>query len=233
MFKTDNFVLILTVSAVILHGHNTHSLPYSAQDTNKLAEELHELQSRFEQLQGRVNVAERELTELKELNSVQADMSSATATPEVVPVNTPSSTTPNSVIDISVDSELGFSAKLSHELHDLPTFSVIKYDYVIFNAGNGYDPSTGIFTVPLEGMYMFTYFVEALGTQAAEIQLIVDGMIRFPAISEPESPGNDDTGGNMVIEHLVKGQQVWIETYESENQNIFPGFTTFSGALIP
>lgn len=66
-------------------------------------------------------------------------------------------------VDISLDSEVGFSAKLSHELHDLSTFSVIKYDYVIFNAGNGYDPNTGIFTVPVEGMYMFTYFVEALG----------------------------------------------------------------------
>lgn len=70
------------------------------------------------------------------------------------------------------------------------------------------------------------------GTKAAEIQLLVDGMIRFPAISDPAAQGNDDTGANMVIEHLVKGQQVWIETYESENQNIYPGFTTFHGALI-
>lgn len=189
--------------------------------------EISNLKAQLSDMQRQLDYILAELSRRQVINDVNDDFT--VTTPSVagsIPTTTDS-------VAISVGgTEVGFSAKLSQELRDLPTFSVIKYDYVIFNAGNGYDKSTGIFTVPVEGMYMFSFFVESLGTKAAEIQLLVDGMIRFPAISDPAAQGNDDTGANMVIEHLVKGQQVWTETYESENQNIYPGFTTFHGALI-
>nr|KAG5689367.1 hypothetical protein BaRGS_019741 [Batillaria attramentaria] len=34
--------------------------------------------------------------------------------------------------------------------------STLKFDYVIINLGNGYNPLTGAFTAPVAGLYVFS-----------------------------------------------------------------------------
>ncbi|XP_060555263.1 uncharacterized protein LOC132716105 [Ruditapes philippinarum] len=51
---------------------------------------------------------------------------------------------------------IAFTAVLDHKI----TFSsrdILKFNSVLNNAGNGYDPESGLFTAPLSGTYMFSF----------------------------------------------------------------------------
>ena len=48
-------------------------------------------------------------------------------------------------------------ARNSKDLTNIPTKSVVVYDDVVTNLGNGYDASTGVFTAPLDGVYQLLW----------------------------------------------------------------------------
>lgn len=68
------------------------------------------------------------------------------------------------------DKFVAFSAGLTHmaTLHQSTNDSV-KYDRVFLNMGNGYDETTGFFTAPRTGTYVFMYY--ALAQQNKQLQL--------------------------------------------------------------
>lgn len=127
---------------------------------------------------------------------------------------------------------VGFTATLLNNAIDLPTGSTVVFEYVFYNAGNGYDTTTGIFTCPRSGLYIFYINVEAVnGNEEAAVQLMKNGSGRVSAVSERYVDGHDSTGGNLLVEHIMEGDRVWVETYSVDNQDLFRLFTTFSGVL--
>ncbi|XP_052079204.1 uncharacterized protein LOC127717560 [Mytilus californianus] len=56
--------------------------------------------------------------------------------------------------------KVAFMAKNSVALKNIPSKSVVVYNTVITNLGNGYDSSTGIFTAPSNGVYIFSWSAE-------------------------------------------------------------------------
>ncbi|XP_005112559.2 complement C1q-like protein 4 [Aplysia californica] len=56
----------------------------------------------------------------------------------------------------SVQLRIAFSAGLTTMLN-VSTHVNVTYDRVFLNTGNGYDSSSGIFTAPYDGVYMFIY----------------------------------------------------------------------------
>jgi hypothetical protein len=75
--------------------------------------------------------------------------------------------------------------------------------------------------------------VEAVyGRQEAEITLKINGSSRLSAIAESMDDSHDATGSNLLVVHIVEGDRVWVETYDDDNQDLFKGFTAFSGVLI-
>ncbi|XP_053386491.1 complement C1q and tumor necrosis factor-related protein 9A-like [Mercenaria mercenaria] len=128
---------------------------------------------------------------------------------------------------------IGFTAVLKEHAIDLPTGSTIVYDNVYYNAGNAYDTSTGVFTCPRSGLYLFYINVEPFDESLpAAIAILINGSYRVDAVAERYDVGHDSTGGNMMVEHLQEGDRVWVETYEHDNQDLYKGFTSFSGVLI-
>lgn len=49
---------------------------------------------------------------------------------------------------------MGFTLTLDVNLTVAPE-EIIKFDYIMYNEGQGYDPETGYFTAPVGGMYLF------------------------------------------------------------------------------
>lgn len=49
---------------------------------------------------------------------------------------------------------VGFTLTLDVNLTVAPE-EIIKFDYIMYNEGQGYDPETGYFTAPVGGMYLF------------------------------------------------------------------------------
>jgi hypothetical protein len=128
---------------------------------------------------------------------------------------------------------IGFTVKLTNNAIDLAVGSTVVYDEITYNAGNGYDKTTGIFTCPRSGMYIFFLNVEAVyGRQAAAISLQINGFSRLTAVAECMDDTHDATGSNLLVVHIVEGDRVWVMTYGNDNQDLYKGFTAFSGVLI-
>ena len=137
------------------------------------------------------------------------------------------------ILGSSDPTEVAFTAELTHVLTDVPVHSIIKFDHLIHWTGTTYDVSTGVFTCPTSGLYLFSVFIEAntAGTEA-QVHLIKEGGAYMSAVSEGSVDSEDDTGGNVCLISVNKGERVWVETYGNDKQSIWHTFTTFSGVLI-
>lgn len=70
-----------------------------------------------------------------------------------------------------------FHALLSKRLKNVPKDTIIKFENVEVNEGNGYNPTTGKFTAPVDGLYSFlwTYHIPR---SAVYLYGYVNGKIR-------------------------------------------------------
>lgn len=101
----------------------------------------------------------------------------------------------------------------------------IKFDKIITNIGNGFDPHTSHFTAPVNGTYHFAMSYLAANT-AGHIFWHVNGI----QVMEMFALTNGGTGSGTVILHLTKGDQVWLKLRKSETMQ--PTFNSFTGYLM-
>lgn len=82
---------------------------------------------------------------------------------------------------------------------------------VLINSGSGYDAKSGIFTTPATGTYAFFFFIHIPENERLSTFLMLNGK---PASKTYAGRIQDvNTGGNMVIRQLQKGDQVWVQTH--------------------
>uniref|UniRef100_A0A8C0EN99 Complement C1q like 4 n=1 Tax=Bubo bubo TaxID=30461 RepID=A0A8C0EN99_BUBBB len=105
-------------------------------------------------------------------------------------------------------------------------YEVLRFDDVVTNVGNYYEPSSGKFTCPLPGIYFFTYHVLIRVTRVSPAQ------VRASAIAQ-DADQNYDYASNSVILHLDAGDEVFIKLDGGKahggNNN---KYSTFSGFII-
>ncbi|NWH43126.1 C1QL4 protein, partial [Fregata magnificens] len=128
-------------------------------------------------------------------------------------------------------------------------YEVLRFDDVVTNVGNYYEPSSGKFTCPLPGIYFFTYHVLMRGGDGTSMWADLmktrpgDGMlggvpdgrapqVRASAIAQ-DADQNYDYASNSVILHLDAGDEVFIKLDGGKahggNNN---KYSTFSGFII-
>ncbi|XP_035243188.1 complement C1q-like protein 4 [Anguilla rostrata] len=111
---------------------------------------------------------------------------------------------------------------------------VLKFDDVVTNVGNYYEPTTGKFTCPLPGIYYFTYHVLMKGGDGTSMwaDLKKNGQVRASAIAQ-DADQNYDYASNSVILHLDVGDEVCVQL---DGGKVHGGntnkYSTFSGFLI-
>jgi hypothetical protein len=89
------------------------------------------------------------------------------------------------------------------------TSNTITFDHVITNIGGGYDNTTGIFTVPTAGLYVFSWSIEAYG-QLTESILLVNGIQERVSYAHERSSYYDTTTSFAVFNLTVR-DQVWVK----------------------
>ncbi|XP_062302865.1 complement C1q-like protein 2 [Osmerus eperlanus] len=113
-------------------------------------------------------------------------------------------------------------------------YEVLKFDDVVTNLGNQYDPSTGKFTCLVSGIYFFTYHVLMRGGDGTSMwaDLCKNGQVRASAIAQ-DADQNYDYASNSVVLHLESGDEIYIKLDGGKahggNNN---KYSTFSGFML-
>jgi len=126
---------------------------------------------------------------------------------------------------------VAFYADLSTEPSHVPVGTTLKFDHIGNNYGNGYDSSTGVFTCPTSGLYLFLIYVMPYEGSKVSVSLMYNGQSFTPAAAEPSFASQDITGANARAFRLDKGDRVWVEVI-NQASSFWHGYTTFSGLLI-
>uniref|UniRef100_G1QEJ4 Complement C1q like 3 n=1 Tax=Myotis lucifugus TaxID=59463 RepID=G1QEJ4_MYOLU len=113
-------------------------------------------------------------------------------------------------------------------------YEVLKFDDVVTNLGNHYDPTMGKFTCSIPGIYFFTYHVLMRGGDGTSMwaDLCKNNQVRASAIAQ-DADQNYDYASNSVVLHLEPGDEVYIKLDGGKahggNNN---KYSTFSGFII-
>ncbi|CAG2189137.1 unnamed protein product [Mytilus edulis] len=86
---------------------------------------------------------------------------------------------------------------------------VIKFDKVIINTRNGYNPTTGIFTAPIAGVYQFSYTVMS---QLGKYLVVYLSHNNIRQQTTWMKGSNHETGTANIILNLKKGDQVAVKS---------------------
>lgn len=126
--------------------------------------------------------------------------------------------------------EVAFTASVT-SLSSTWNSGTLIFDVVITNTGNGYNPSTGVFTSPISGTYVFYVSAVEYSAQFLAIDIVLNSVSKVRA--NCNNSATYQTGTNMVVLELQKGDSVWVRHYGGKgyySQSV--PVTTFSGYLI-
>ncbi|KAL6468245.1 hypothetical protein MHYP_G00239220 [Metynnis hypsauchen] len=113
-------------------------------------------------------------------------------------------------------------------------YEVLKFDDVVTNLGNHYDPATGKFTCSIPGIYFFVYHVLMRGGDGTSMwaDLCKNNQVRASAIAQ-DADQNYDYASNSVVLHLEPGDEIYIKLDGGKahggNSN---KYSTFSGFML-
>lgn len=106
---------------------------------------------------------------------------------------------------------IAFHAILPSDVKNTPINTIIKFQTVQVNEGGGYNPATGKFTAPVDGVYSFSWTYHTNKGSVAYLGGYVDGTIRTYIGTYTQANTWQSQTGNLVIK-LKKGSQFWACT---------------------
>lgn len=110
--------------------------------------------------------------------------------------------------------------------------SPIRFTTIITNVGNGYNPSTGYFTAPVAGDYLFSFHMRSTNRYAYIVVGIYKNNEELFVATAEGSGDLWDRGSTLVTASLAAGDQVYCK-FSSGNAWLEGGaLTQFSGALL-
>ncbi|XP_061186953.1 complement C1q-like protein 3 [Saccostrea echinata] len=107
---------------------------------------------------------------------------------------------------------IAFHAAIKSHLRNVPVNTTIKFDDVFLNKGNGYNPDTGVFTAPEDGVYFFEWTFISTRKSTVYVEAVVDGTRKASTCVNDQQSYHVSTSGHLLYE-LKKGNKVWIRTF--------------------
>ena len=134
-------------------------------------------------------------------------------------------------ISISVkDTPVGFTAGMTSNSRTWEG-DILVFPHVITNKGQGYSSSSGKFTAPRDGTYVFTVTAVSYSSNYLKLDIVHDGVRKVRTLSHGSA--SFQTGTNLVVLELDRGDAVWVmrETGQGYHSYSVP-VTTFSGFIL-
>ena len=108
---------------------------------------------------------------------------------------------------------------------------ILVFPHVIANKGQGYSSSSGKFTAPRDGTYVFTVTAVSFGSNSLFLDIVHDGVSKVRTYSS--NSASWQTGTNLVVLELDRGDAVWVGRGGGQghySQSV--PWTTFSGFIL-
>lgn len=135
--------------------------------------------------------------------------------------------------DAFLISKSAFSVGLTAQSKLPAANTPIRFDKIIYNGQNHYDPQTGRFTCSVAGAYYFTYHITVF-SRNVKVALVKNGSKIIHTTDNYQSSEDQAAGGAVL--HLEPGDKVWLQVAGGELSNgLFADEdddTTFSGFII-
>ncbi|XP_052083368.1 complement C1q tumor necrosis factor-related protein 3-like [Mytilus californianus] len=127
--------------------------------------------------------------------------------------------------------KVAFMAKNAPHLKNIPGNHIIVYDTAITNVGNGYDTSTGIFTAPSNGIYIFSWTVLTQQGFNFLTYLAVNGNVIARNYVDAYQIRNNISGSQNAVINLKKYDKVSVRMRNGlwGNDMHGDGWSTFNG----
>nr|XP_046244164.1 inner ear-specific collagen isoform X2 [Scatophagus argus] len=111
-----------------------------------------------------------------------------------------------------------------------PPNAPVVFSHILYNIQGSYDSSSGIYTAPINGTYVFSYHLTV-----HERVLKVGLFHNFMPVVKTTDPKVLGTTSHSVILHLARGDRVWIQVKDLVTNGMYAGTdssSTFSGFLL-
>ncbi|XP_059158192.1 complement C1q tumor necrosis factor-related protein 2-like [Physella acuta] len=125
---------------------------------------------------------------------------------------------------------ISFSAHAASNIPFLKDADVIVFDDVLVNNGGAYNPRSGIFTVPVSGVYLFTATIVSGFNTTIETMITLNGQEVSRVFSG--AFGNRGSGTNSVVLNLREGDDVWVALFYGNGNYVHGKWSSFTGTLI-
>nr|XP_022320147.1 complement C1q-like protein 2 isoform X2 [Crassostrea virginica] len=128
------------------------------------------------------------------------------------------------------DTPVAFTASLTSP-SDSWLGDILVFPHVITNKGQGYSSSSGKFTAPRDGTYVFALTAVSYYSNHLRLDIVHDGDSKVRTWSD--SSARYQTGTNLVVLELDRGDAVWVTRYYGQGYYTHSvPLTTFSGFLL-
>ena len=131
------------------------------------------------------------------------------------------------------NTKVHFTASLSRRL-TLAGSQVLTFDHVITNVGGGYNASTGRFTCPVDGYYLFEMHILGQADKFTNFQLWLNQ--QRVVVTETDDLYDYQSASNSAILQLQRGDSVRVVSGAGHSSYadgyVTHAYTTFTGTLL-
>lgn len=132
----------------------------------------------------------------------------------------------------SHDGPIAFYAYMSTSMTNIGGHHTLVFNVIKTNSGNGLHSTTGVFTAPSSGLYVFTWTIRLEIDSYHGVELVVNGQ-GVGALYQHTGSGESDMSSTTVVTHVDQGEDVFLRTRIDYNQGFINsnayGYTSFSG----
>ncbi|XP_071086558.1 caprin-2-like [Haliotis cracherodii] len=116
---------------------------------------------------------------------------------------------------------------------DSPLGTPVTFSHTNYNAGSGYNTTTGKFTAPVSGTFVFWTQLELGETNTnMYVYIMKSGGVNLAAgYVKTDADIDDGDASAITVTHLDKGEEVWVDIYVSEHIYQTPA-SYFGGVLL-
>jgi len=116
---------------------------------------------------------------------------------------------------------------------------VISFNKITTNLGGAYDGSSGTFTAPVNGVYVFSLTIRLYGlssyTYQGTFQLMINGAVQLSLYPDTHGKGSEfSSASGTAVLTLEKGDTVHVVSKETKNyiEGDMEYSSYFSGVLL-